>query len=227
MLGPEETRHLRDVLRLRAGDECSVFDGEGREYLCTIESVKKNEAVLRVEREISPASPESPLEITVAAAILPGDRFEITVQKAVELGVVRLQPLYTRRCEVKPGGGKRNFERWQKIALESAKQCGRARTMRIDEPVQFGDFVAETIKDASGMSRILFSERGGSGFETIEPSEKILAVFGPKGGWDDAELVAAADSGFQIITFGGRIMRAETAAIAMTAILQHRFGDLK
>ncbi|MBK9155044.1 MAG: 16S rRNA (uracil(1498)-N(3))-methyltransferase [Chloracidobacterium sp.] len=146
VLGPEETRHLRDVLRLRAGDECSVFDGEGREYLCTIESVKKNEAVLRVEREISPASPESPLEITVAAAILPGDRFEITVQKAVELGVVRLQPLYTRRCEVKPGGGKRNFERWQKIALESAKQCGRARTMRIDQPVEFDEFIAGKTK---------------------------------------------------------------------------------
>jgi len=227
ILGAEETRHLRDVLRLRADDEASVFDGEGREYHCTVEEVKKTQSVLRVVREVSPASPESPLEIILAAAILPGDRFEFTVQKAVELGVVRLKPLFTRRCEVKPGGGRRSFERWQKIALESAKQCGRARAMTIDEPVGFGQFVAEASKAASGTSRILFSERGGSGFETIKSASSVVAVFGPKGGWDDAELAAAADSGFQIITFGGRIMRAETAAIAMTAILQHRFGDLK
>lgn len=227
VLGPEETRHLRDVLRLRAGDECSIFDGEGREYVCTIEAVRKSEAVLRLESEIPPASPESPLEITVAAAILPGDRFEITVQKAAELGVVRLQPLFTRRCEVKPGGGTRNYERWQKIALESAKQCGRARTMRIERPVGFDEFIAEAAGAASDNALIFFSERNGKGFDSIEVSEKVTAVFGPKGGWDDAELARAAEAGSQIITFGGRIMRAETAAIAMTAILQHRFGDLK
>jgi 16S rRNA (uracil1498-N3)-methyltransferase len=225
-LSPEETRHLRDVLRLRSGDEASVFDGAGREYLCKISEVSKRSASLSVEREVPPASPESPLKITVAAAILPGEKFEIAVQKAVELGVYRLQPLYTVRCEVKPGSGKRT-ERWAKIGVESAKQSGRARLMEISEPITLSAFFETEAQNPEPTSRIFFSEREGSGFSDIEPAPRVVAVFGPKGGWDDAELQMARDAGFSVITFGGRIMRAETAAIAMTAILQHRFGDLK
>jgi 16S rRNA (uracil1498-N3)-methyltransferase len=224
-LGPEETRHLRDVLRLRGGDEASVFDGLGHEYLCSIEEVSKKAAVLKVLREIEPSSPESPLDITIAAAILPGEKFEITVQKAVELGVYRLQPLYTIRCEVKPGGSSRRMERWQKIAVESAKQSGRARLMEITEAIKLEEFLKST-DSPDDNSKIFFSERDGADFSAIKADKKITAVFGPKGGWDDAELEAAKGAGFTIITFGGRTMRAETAAIAMTAILQHRFGDL-
>lgn len=227
MLGPEETRHLRDVLRLRVGDEASVFDGLGHEFLCTVEKISKKDAELMLVREVSPASSESPLEITLAAAILPGEKFEITVQKAAELGVQKLQPLYTIRCEVKPGGSSRRLERWQKIAVESAKQSGRARLMEIAEPIQLiGFFDSLPTEAASDSSRIFFSERDGEGFASIKPAKKITAVFGPKGGWDDSELEAAKKADFTIVTFGGRIMRAETAAIAMTAILQHRFGDL-
>lgn len=214
---------MRDVLRLRVGDEASVFDGVGNEYLCTVDEVSKRSAVLKVMREIEPSSPESPLEITVAAAILPGEKFEITVQKAVELGVYLLRPLYTRRCEVKPGGSSHRMERWRKIAVESAKQSGRARLMEIAEPVEFAEFV----RSGHCPSTIFFSERDGSDFSAIKaPDKKMTAVFGPKGGWDDSELESAKAAGLTVITFGGRIMRAETAAIAMTAILQHRFGDL-
>ncbi|NOT46515.1 MAG: RsmE family RNA methyltransferase, partial [Acidobacteria bacterium] len=85
ILSLEETRHLRDVLRLRVGDEASVFDGLGREFLTTVEKISKKDAVLAVAGEIEPASSESPLDITLAAAILPGEKYEITVQKAVEL----------------------------------------------------------------------------------------------------------------------------------------------
>lgn len=226
LLSPEETRHLRDVLRLRVGDEASVFDGLGHEFSCRVETISKKDAVLTVLSEIEPSSPESPLEITLAAAILPGEKFEITVQKAVELGVQNFQPLYTKRCELKPGAGSHRMERWQKIALGSAKQSGRARTMKIEEPVDIRDFFASLPVAASDSSRVFFSERDGQGFEAITAGKKITAVFGPKGGWDDSELEMARSAQFTIVTFGGRIMRAETAAIAMTAILQHRFGDL-
>ena len=226
VLGRDETRHLRDVLRLRPGDEASVFDGLGHEYHCVIEAVSKNDATLAVLREIEPSSPESPLDLTLAAAILPGEKFEITVQKAVELGVTRLQPLYTVRCEVKSGGGSRRLERWQKIAAGSAKQSGRAKLMEIAEPMPLAEFLASLPADAPDTSLVFFSEREGVGFSAIKRSPKIVAVFGPKGGWDDAEIEMAKAAGFTIVTFGGRIMRAETAAIAMTAILQHRFGDL-
>jgi 16S rRNA (uracil1498-N3)-methyltransferase len=226
VLGAEETRHLRDVLRLHAGDQVSVFDGLGHEYLCTIEAVGKKDSTLLVIRELEPSSPESPLHLTLAAAILPGEKFEITVQKAAELGVYHLQPLYTMRCEVKPGGGPGRLERWRKIAAGSSKQSGRARLMSIAEPVKFADFVASLSGSGDGVSVIFFSERDGADFSGIRPANKMIAVFGPKGGWDDSELELAKAAGFSIITFGGRIMRAETAAIAMTAVLQHRFGDL-
>lgn len=226
VLSAEETRHLRDVLRLRVGDEASVFDGLGREFLTTVETISKSDATLAVVREIPPSSPESPLDITLAAAILPGEKYEITVQKAVELGVRKLVPLYSKRCEVKPGGGGRRLERWQKIAVESAKQSGRARLMEIVEPVDIAEFLEISRSDKKETALVFFSERDGEGFNSIKAHKKITAVFGPKGGWDDAELASAKSAGFSIITFGGRIMRAETAAIAMTAILQHRFGDL-
>ncbi len=223
-LNADETRHLRDVLRLRVGDEASVFDGLGQEYRCLVSELSKKSAILEVQQEIEPSSPESPLDITAAAAILPGEKYEITVQKAVELGVYRLQPLYTVRCEMKPGGSGRRMERWRKIAAESAKQSGRARLMDIAEPVELTEFLADAGSIAG--TKIFFSERDGSDFNAIEPAMKMTAVFGPKGGWDDSELESAMAANFTIVTFGGRIMRAETAAIAMTAILQHRFGDL-
>ncbi|MEO7674229.1 MAG: RsmE family RNA methyltransferase, partial [Pyrinomonadaceae bacterium] len=171
--------------------------------------------------------PESPLELTLAAAILPGEKFDLVVQKAVELGVITLQPLYTKRCEARPEGGGRRIDRWQKIALEAAKQSGRAKLMAIAEACQISVFLPQCGERSTSVeSLILFSERDGSGFTAIKESEKITAVIGPKGGWADSELDQARDNGFSIITFGGRILRAETAAIAMSAILQHRFGDL-
>lgn len=225
-LGLEETRHLRDVLRLHEGDEASIFDGLGREFACKIEKISKKESILSIVQEISPAAPESPLALTLAAAILPGEKFDLVVQKAVELGIVKLQPLYTKRCEAKPERGIRRHERWTKIALESAKQSGRAKLMTVAEPCQISDFLPQCNLAKTEDSLILFSERDGSGFDEIKAGKRMTAAIGPKGGWDDAELELARDTGFSIVTFGGRILRAETAAIAMSAILQHRFGDL-
>lgn len=225
-IGNEESRHLRDVLRLRAGDNVAVFDGIGGEFLCSIDVISKKGAELTVLEKIEPASPESPLNITVAAAILPGEKFEITVQKAVELGVQTFIPLYTVRCEVKPSGSSRRVERWQKIGVESAKQSGRATLMNILTPMSFHEFLrSHVISD--GSAKFFFSERDGNAFPESAQPASVIAVYGPKGGWEDAELNAASEAGFSIITLNGRIMRAETAAIAITAIIQHLYGDLR
>ena len=227
MLGLEETRHLRDVLRLHDGDQASVFDGNGREFLCTIGKISKSESALSIVAEISPAAPESPLELNLAAAILPGEKFDLVVQKAVELGIVTFQPLYTKRCEARPAGSGRRLARWKKIALEAAKQSGRAKLMTVAEPAQIADFLSQcSIGKTDDDGLILFSERSGTGFSGLKENRKITAVIGPKGGWEDSELDLARENGFSIVTFGGRILRAETAAIAMAAILQHRFGDI-
>lgn len=221
MLGDEETRHLRDVLRLKAGDEIRVFDGEGKEFSCLIENIGKRESSLNITEEVPPSSPESSLELTLAVGLLKGEKFDLVVQKAVELGVTSICPLITRRCDVKVKDGGKRHERWERIALEACKQSGRARLMAIKEIIKFEEY----IETAGANSGILFSERGGESFSKINAGRKITAVVGPEGGWEDSEIDAARGKGFAITTLGGRILRAETAAISIATILQHRFGD--
>ncbi|MFN0277366.1 MAG: 16S rRNA (uracil(1498)-N(3))-methyltransferase [Pyrinomonadaceae bacterium] len=222
-LSPEETRHLRAVLRLRVGDEVLVFDGTGREFQCTINEIAKQNSVVSVIEEIAPASPESPFEITLAATVLNGEKYDLVIQKAVELGVTTFIPLHTVHCDVKPKDATKRMIRWRRIALEATKQSGRAKIMQIGEPAAFTDLLE--IEESETL--VLFSEReGNDDFLDIKPAKKITAIVGPKGGWDDSELALARSKKIKIVTLGGRILRAETAAISITAILQHKFGDL-
>ena len=221
-LDADETRHMRDVLRLNVGDEVSVFDGRGHEFRCAIGEIGKKSSLLKLVEEIPPASPESEFEITLAATVLNGEKYDLIIQKAVELGVTVLIPLHTVRCDVKIKDAVKRLSRWRRIALEATKQSGRAKLMLIDEPAAFDAVIA----NSQNSHLILFSERDGTDFSSIDVGKRITAFIGPKGGWDDAELEIARARGVKVITLGGRILRAETAAIAITAILQHRFGDL-
>lgn len=221
-LSEEETRHLRDVLRLRESETVKVFDGVNHEFVCKIEKIEKRQTVLKIIEETEPSAPESNLDLTLAVALLKGEKFDLVVQKAVELGVKNFVPLVTKRCDVKIKDADKKRERWRKIALEASKQSGRAGLMKIETPIDFEKF----IETATG-AKILFSERGGANFSEISEAKKITAVIGAEGGWEDAEIESASAKGFQIVTLGGRILRAETAAISMAAILQHQFGDLK
>ena len=221
-LDADEARHLRDVLRLRVGDEVSVFNGEGGEFRCEIVEIGKRSADLMVIEATRPASPESLLRLTLAAAILKHDRFDLVIQKSVELGVSTLVPLDVVRFDVRAKDAVKRLDRWRRIALEATKQCGRAHLMRIDEPARFTDVIGR----ADPANTMMFSERGGGPLPTKFAGRDITAIIGPVGGWDDAELTAAQNRDVPIATLGGRILRAETAAISIAAILQHRFGDL-
>lgn len=223
-LDQDEAKHLRDVLRLKTGDEIAVFDGEGNEFLCRIESVSRKDCTATVSRKIAPAAPESPLVLTLASVAIPGEKYDLIVQKAVELGVMRFVPLASVRSEVKLKDLSKKLTRWRRIALDASKQCGRAHLMSIEEPQNIADFL-KTIREQE-CPKIFFSEREGSPLPELTEPKELITVIGPKGGWDDAELKTAQANGLSIVTLGGRIMRAETAAIALTAILQHRFGDV-
>ncbi len=226
ILPTDESKHLREVLRLQIGDEVAVFDGGGKEFLCAVESTgdRKSAAELKIVQEIRAAAPESNLNLTLGVALLKGEKFDLVVQKAVELGVSKIIPVQTKRCDLKISDTKtfeKKLERWRRIALEAAKQSGRAGLLEISALVSFKQFIENV-----GGTKILFAERGGAKFSDIEPADRITAITGTEGGWEDAEIEAARAEGFQIITLGGRILRAETAAISVAAILQHRFGDL-
>lgn len=228
-LDADETRHLRDVLRLSENQEIRVFDGEGREFSCRVLNIEKRETHLEIIDEIEPKSPESLLDLTLAVALLKGEKFDLVIQKAVELGVSAIVPLITHRTDIKirnTNDLKKRRERWHRIALEAAKQSGRAKLVQIENPIEFGKFLTTFASERSNIGNlILFAEKDGERFSEIKASKKITVLIGAEGGWEDSEIESARAKNFQIITFAGRILRAETATIAIAAVLQNRFGD--
>lgn len=231
VLDADETLHLRDVLRLQPGDEVFVFDGVGREFRCAVAAVDRNSTDLAVLSEVEPSRSESPLNLSLAVALLKHEKFDLVVQKATELGVSRIIPVTSDRADVRPRSNEqadKRVSRWQRIALEAAKQSGRARVPEVAATLGFAQF----LKNTAGVDHsLMFTERAGQSFGKVsgsfrDPLASLVALIGPEGGWTDAEIETGRDSGWSIVTLGGRIMRAETAAIAVVALLQHRFGDL-
>jgi len=225
----DEARHLREVLRLKSGDEVFVFDGAGKEFRCTIESARRDQALLSECHEIAPTHEESPLQLTLAVALLKGEKFDLVVQKTTELGVSGIIPVMTRHGDIRLNDAtdaEKRVKRWQRIAIEAAKQCGRASVPTIPLPVS----VDSLIRDSKYPLRIMFSERNGAclhdSLSSVSQPTTALALIASEGGWTDDELIAARNCGWQIVTLGGRILRAETAAIAAAVLLQNKWGDL-
>jgi 16S rRNA (uracil1498-N3)-methyltransferase len=236
-LSAEETRHARDVLRLQSGDEIYVFDGAGREFQCVVQTITRNATELRVIAEVAPARPESTLQLTLAVALLKGEKFDLVIQKATELGVTRILPLKTTRADVRlrdSADADKRVARWRRIVLESAKQSGRACVPEIAAPVALDLLLTSSAvnqETANDVGCLMFSEREGGSLAEATNSlghrpREIIAVVGPEGGWADQEIQLAREGGWEIVTLGGRILRAETAAIVVIGLLQHRFGDL-
>ena len=222
-LTADEARHLRDVLRLKAEDEVYVFDGRGREFRASVVKTTRDTAELRIEEEVGPAKPESQLQLNLGVALLKGEKFDLVVQKATELGVMSVTPLITRHADIHlrdQSDAAKRVARWQRIALEAAKQSGRAFVPEISLPVAF-----ESLQ-ANGLV-VMFAERGGEALETLPASGAITALVGSEGGWADGEIESAKARDFHVITLGGRILRAETAAITVVGLLQYLWGDLK
>jgi 16S rRNA (uracil1498-N3)-methyltransferase len=236
-LASDEARHLRDVLRLKPGDEVYVFDGAGREFHCRVEDSRRDAAQLKVISEVEPARSESLLQLTLAIALLKGEKFDLVVQKATELGVARVVPVVTKHADIRlrdESDAAKRVARWQRIALEASKQSGRAVVPEVDNPVAFESMIqneASAVASDSPMRRLMFSERlGQSLLEAAKniPTKvsRITALVGCEGGWANEELEAARDAGWTVLTLGGRTLRAETAAITVVTLIQHLYGDL-
>jgi 16S rRNA (uracil1498-N3)-methyltransferase len=229
-LAADEARHLRDVLRLKRGDEVYVFDGAGREVQCAVAEVRRDLTHLEIVRDAEPAQPESPMKLMLGVALLKSDKFDLVVQKVTELGVAAIAPLITKQADIRlrdDSDANKRVTRWQRIALEASKQSGRAVVPQVFMPAAFGAFLQRN----ESSTRLLFSEREGRSLlnvkhELPEKLPSVVALVGPEGGWTDPELAVARDNNWTIVTIGGRTLRAETAAITVTALLQHLFGDL-
>ena len=227
MLDEDETRHLARVLRLAEGDHAFVFDGEGREWECEIARAGKREAELNLLRQLDDCV-ESPLRLTLAQALVKGDKFDWIVRKTTELGVTRIVPILSDHSDVKFGKGRteehaeNKLQRWRRISLEALKQCGRRRLVEIAAPLKFEEFIEA---EATGL---FFSERGGRSLRELSIApDRINLCVAPEGGWSDAEIKKAEGHGMIPVTLGSRVLRTETAAIVAVSLAQHLFGDLR
>ncbi len=228
-LATDEARYLREVLRLKVGDEVYVFNGQGKEFQCRIEESRRDTATLKVVKEVATARPESPLQLTLAVALLKGEKFYLVVQKATELGVTRVVPVVTKLADIRlrdPSDAAKRVSRWQRIALEAAKQSGRAVVPEVANPIAFESLVRDI-----NAAALMFSERDGQSLVSANEAfpantYSLTALVGSEGGWTDQEIAMAREAGWMIVTLGGRTLRAETAAITVAALLQHAFGDL-
>ncbi|MGQ9897431.1 MAG: 16S rRNA (uracil(1498)-N(3))-methyltransferase [Acidobacteriota bacterium] len=224
-LPDDEAHHAVHVLRIKAGDRVTVFDGQGQVFQATVFEASKGGVRLALNAPLLVLS-ESPLDLTLGVALLKTDKFEWVIQKAVELGVTRIVPLTTRHVE--PGlirGASEKLERWSRISREATKQCGRGYLTPILPPRP----VAEVL--LSEGVKFFFTERRGSSWSTVvdrfpNHPTTVVALVGPEGGWSETEQQLAERHGAYALTLGPRILRAETAAILAVGLLQATFGDL-
>src|SRR5258708_2904917 len=225
-LSEDETRHLAQVLRLAAGDEVAVFDGAGREFRARVDRVARDGADLRLLEEF-PAAPEPAVRLTLAQAVIKGEKMDDLVRDATMMGVTAIEPLVTDHTAAHMKAG-RAPERWRRIAIASAKQCRRAVVPAIGIGVTLPGWLAQDRAER----RLLLVEPSaateGHPAATLggeRPASASLLV-GPEGGWSMAEIEAAVRAGCVPITLGRRTLRADAVPIVAIGVLQFVWGDL-
>lgn len=224
----DEIRHVRKVLRLRTGDAVVLFNGEGKEYSAAISDISSGKISFKLLSESSTSTTEPPLQIILGLGLLKSAKFDWLVQKTTELGVSEIVPFFSEHAIPQWEGEKARSRksRWEKIVAEAAKQCGRLRVPRIHSPCSFAEALH---KEFEGAVKIFLWEREKSGTlrdALRDPSSSIYALVGPEGGFAEREALKAQQAGFRPIRLGPRVLRAETAGIAIVSLLQFIWGDL-
>ncbi len=221
-----DAHHASNVLRLRPGDSVTICDGECTDYECTVESADGREMVCRV-CESMPSVSEPKQRITLFMALPKGDKMDFIVQKAVELGVIEIAPYISKNCVSRPDNLSRKPERWRKIALEAAGQCGRGRIPVVRDIVQ----VQEAFENAAENETSLFfyeNEKHKSLREALSAGvgSTVSLVIGPEGGFDPLEVEAAENAGLARVSLGPRVLRCETAPIAALSAVLYAGGSM-
>lgn len=222
-LGKDAARHLVTVLRMKPGEHVSLFNGEGGEYSGEIVSATPKSVTVQLADHYS-SDRESPLKTLLGIGISRGDRFDWVLQKATELGVSEIYPLYTERTEVKLKGEReeKKQRQWQQIIISACEQCGRNRMPVLHTPVNLRDWLG-TEADI----KLLLHHRSDVTLQSltgIKPASAALLI-GPEGGLSEAEISQGLASGFHALTLGPRVFRTETAPIAALSLFQGMWGD--
>ena len=217
---PEDTvRHI-NVLRLRITDSIILFNGDGNDYLAEFIVLEKRKIIVKIVT-CQIVNNESNLQLTLLMSIIASDKFDLVLQKSVELGVTNFIPIYTQNTQrFKNDKLESRIEHWQKIIIASSEQSGRSRLMDLSRPQDFAQII--TTIDAESKF-ILSPHHAGNAID--QQSSSVALLVGPEGGFTLEEVTLANQAGFNSWCLGKRILRAETAAIAGTSLLQAYFGD--
>lgn len=229
VLGPDDSHYVSQVLRMKPGEQLYIVLKDRTDALCEVNRISKDEVQVKVIGTHK-NNTEPPFDITLYQSVSKGERMELTIQKCVELGVTKIVPVFSMRCVVRPDEPKKQkakVQRWQKIALEAARQSGRGIIPEVTEPMTYD----EAMQHSKSADSVLFTwedehavtlkqELSGLNREDI----KEIAVFiGPEGGYDVKEAQKARDEGARIVTIGKRILRTETAGASVLAMLLYQF----
>ena len=224
----EELQHLRRVLRLAAGDLITIFDDSGREHDAVICSIEPDSAAVEITRSYE-AQRESTLDLTLALGLTKGEKMDFVIEKATELGVQTIVPVLSSYAVPKLNERKiaARCERWQKIALNAAKQSGRTQMPKLLPLCGFREFIGQASPEAF---KLFFWEKESTQslrhLQQQRGAKPVLITIGPEGGFSAEEAAEATKHGFHLATLGRRILRAETAAIAAVSLAQFLWGDL-
>lgn len=222
-LTDDAANHVGRVLRMQAGEPLKVFCGDGHDYSGVIESVGKKTVTMTLQgREFRDV--ESPLKIHLGQGISRGDRMDFAIQKAVELGVTEITPLFTERCGVKLDAerAEKKREQWQKIVIAACEQSGRAVVPVVHPLISLSSWLAQQTDEL----KLTLDPWTSATIKGLTPTHALRLVIGPEGGFSDAEVAATTSAGFQAVRLGPRVLRTETAALTAIAALQLQLGDL-
>lgn len=221
-------QHLTRALRLEVGAELQAFDGEGGEWRARIASIAKRGSEIEVLETVE-ALPESPLRIELGQALARGEKMDLVLQKATELGVARIAPLITERSEVKLDAerAERRLAHWRGVLVHACEQSGRARLPELQEPVRIEQWAASL----SAPVKLMLDPDAEIGIQRavddLRVSKHVAITIGPEGGFGPRDLQSLRAAGFLPVRLGPRVLRTETAGLAMVAILQALEGDLR
>lgn len=215
--------HVARVLRLAVAAPLILFDGRGGEYEAVIEQIDKRRVVARILTH-HPREREAPLDLWLAQGISRGERMDYTVQKAVELGVSRIIPVFTERCGVQLAGERldKRVQHWRAVAVSACEQCGRNRVPEVAAPRSLRAWLAQ----GDAALRLVLDPEGDTTLNTLRaPAGPIILLIGPEGGLGDDEVALAKQAHYLGLKLGPRTLRTETTAVATLSALLARWGD--
>lgn len=226
LLDEPVSHYLISVLRMNMPDKVILFNNDGYEYTAMITAVKRNFVEIKIESALL-KSLESPLHIHLAQVISKGERMDLTLQKATELGVAEITPLFSRRSEVRLKGDReqKKMLHWQKVIIAACCQCGRTQLPRLYEPMPIEEWLQKN-QSLLPTTQLMLDPFESTSVKALEITSQVVLLVGPEGGLTVQEKSMAKDHGFQGIHLGPRVLRTETAGMTAITALQVLWGDL-